>query len=97
MTELHKLVMWLDNRGAHSGKMRKAELRYIRTKAHELLAQEKKRVVVCPYCQKVVGGFTTCKNENMGRCQGYMPAKPKSCIHGVPLTFSCPDCKKEEL
>ena len=41
MTAIHEMVKWLDNRDAHSGKMRRAELRYIRTKAHELLANER--------------------------------------------------------
>lgn len=37
-----------------------------------------------------------CQNENMGRCRGYAE-KPKQCTHGIPMTFSCPDCKKEDI
>lgn len=40
-SKMQLMVEWLDNRDRHSGKMRKAELRYIRTKAHELLVDEK--------------------------------------------------------
>ena len=48
MTAIHKMMAWLDNRDRHSGKIRKAELRYIRTKAHELYEEEQKRK--CLYC-----------------------------------------------
>ena len=52
MTAIHEMMVWLDNRDRHSGKIRKAELRYIRTKAHELYEKEQKRK--CPYCGEPV-------------------------------------------
>jgi len=42
-TGITQMREWLDNRDRHSGKIRMAEMRYIRTKCHELEAQEKSR------------------------------------------------------
>jgi hypothetical protein len=40
-TGIQKMTEWLDNREAHIGKMRRADLRYIRAKAHLLLSEER--------------------------------------------------------
>lgn len=60
---------------------------------------EKKRVVTCPYCQKVVGEYISCINENMGRCQGYVPkgnpvkdVAPKRCFSCYWNNTSSEDC-----
>lgn len=71
MTAIQKMVVWLDNRDAHSGKMRKSELRYIRTKAHELLAEEKRAegsLVRTPKntCPNWFTGAATCCKRKWG-------------------------------
>lgn len=40
-SKMQLMVEWLDNRNRHIGKIRRADMRYIRIKAHELLADEK--------------------------------------------------------
>ena len=65
--EITQMREWLDNRNRHSGKIRKAELRYIRTKCHELEAQSKTReeqdIIITPEMLLMIVKTGTAESE----------------------------------
>lgn len=65
-TEITQMREWLDNRDAHSGKIRKAELRYIRAKCQELEAQYKDRFKTPTVCQAQGSDCLVCVMQNCG-------------------------------